>query len=164
MIDVGSGAGFPGLPLRIYESTLRLTLLDSVNKKVEFLSQLCSKLGINDVCCLSARAEELAQQPEYRDKFDFAVSRAVARLNMLCELCLPFVSPGGMFIAMKTPETAPRELEEAGSAISCLGAQVSGHFDYELGGMVRRLILIRKVEPTPAKYPRRFSRIKSDPL
>ncbi len=164
MIDVGSGAGFPGLPLRLYESGLILTLLDSSRKKVDFLEALCGKLGLDDVSCISARAEELSLLGAHRDAYDYAVSRAVAQLRVLCELCLPFVRSGGTFIAMKTPESASRELEEAASAIRELGAKFGGFFEYETGGIKRTLVMIEKTGPTPQKYPRRFSRIKSDPL
>ncbi|NLT40813.1 MAG: 16S rRNA (guanine(527)-N(7))-methyltransferase RsmG [Clostridiales bacterium] len=164
MIDVGTGAGFPGLPLRIYESGLRLTLLDSAQKKVDFLDALCGKLGLEDVDCRCGRAEELSRQSGNRDSFDYAVSRAVAQLRVLCELCLPFVRPGGTFIAMKTPESAGRELGEASAAVGELGGKFERFFDYETDGIARTLVMITKIAPTPGKYPRRFSRIKNDPL
>ena len=164
IIDVGSGAGFPALPLAIYDSTLRVTALDSVGKKADFMAQAAALLGLKNAECLHARAEELALKPEYRQQYDIAVSRAVAPLNILCELCLPFVRQGGLLIAMKTPASAEAELEAASNAISELGSGYEKSFDYMVADADRRLIFIRRVLPVPDRYPRRFSRIKSSPL
>ena len=112
LIDVGTGAGFPGLPLRLLEPSLKLTLLDSLGKRVAWLEEVCAALGAGDTSCIHARAEEQALLPGFRDGFDFAVSRAVASLNLLCELCLPYVKVGGRFLAMKAVDCG-EELTQA---------------------------------------------------
>ena len=162
VIDVGTGAGFPGLPLKILEPALRLTLLDSLQKRVGFLQRTCQLLGFDDVDCVHGRAEECGAR---RERYDYAVSRAVARLNILCELCLPYVKPGGAFLALKGPAAA-EELREAEQAIAALGGTVERVYDYDLPGEALRhnIIVIRKTAPTPKKYPRRFALIKSAPL
>ena len=163
VIDVGTGAGFPGLALKIACPELELTLLDSLDKRVNFLKNTCEKLGFEDVNCIHARAEEIPEG--LRQGFDFAVSRAVARLNLLCELCLPYVKKGGMFIAMKGPEL-DAELEEAKRAIRTLGGVVEKKLDYTIPGtdVTHCAVLIRKCSDTPAKYPRRWAQIKKSPL
>ena len=123
VVDVGTGAGFPGLPLRILEPTIRLTLLDSLGKRIQFLNRVCQELELTDVACVHGRAEEFAA--EHRESFDLAVSRAVAALPVLCELCLPLVRPGGKFLAMKSVDSN-QELEAAKHAIETLGGAVSG--------------------------------------
>jgi len=163
-IDIGSGGGFPGLPLKIFEPSLDMTTVDSVGKKVDFMNHIGSMLELEGFVSLHARAEELGQSAEHRQKYDLAVSRAVAQLNLLCELCLPLVKVGGLFVAMKTPESAERELEAAAKAIKLLGGRLEKRFDYTLGDAPRRLLIIKKVAPTPKAYPRRFSRIKAEPL
>lgn len=163
VIDVGSGAGFPGLPLLIARPELELTLLDSLDKRVKFLRQLCEKLGFEGVDCLHARAEEAPR--ELRESFDLAVSRAVARLDMLLELCLPFVRPGGLFIAMKGPEPE-EELRQAGRAAALLGGKLLRTAKYTVPGtdITHSAVLVRKLSPTPPKYPRRWGQIKNKPL
>ncbi len=165
IIDVGCGAGFPGLPIKISEPSVSLTLLDSLGKRISFLSSLTDELGLEDVCCMHARAEEAALNPEMREQFDFAVSRAVASLPMLCELCLPFVKVGGSFIAMKA-QGYEEELGQAKSAIETLGAQVNEIKKYSLPGsdITHVLIIIKKVSETPLNYPRRFAKIQKKPL
>lgn len=162
VIDVGTGAGFPGLPMKIACPELSLTMLDSQNKRVEFLSEVCRQLGLTGTDCVHARAEEYAG---HRESYDFAVSRAVARLNVLCELCLPYVKPSGAFLALKGPALS-EELEEAEKAISLLGGRTERVFDYAIPGVEARhnIAVIRKVSPTPKKYPRRFALIKKSPL
>ncbi len=130
VIDVGTGAGFPGLPLKIAQPDISLTLLDSLDKRVRFLGDVCAATGLTDVTCLHARAEEA---PELRGQFDAAVSRAVARLYLLCELCLPFVRTGGVFLAMKGPDCA-EELDEARSAIGKLGGMYERTVRYTIPG------------------------------
>ena len=163
VVDVGTGAGFPGLPLKILEPTIHLTLLDSLGKRVQFLERVCQELGLADVACVHGRAEEFAA--EHRESFDLAVSRAVAALPVLCELCLPLVRPGGKFLAMKSVDS-DQELESARHAIEILGGAVSGVRDYAIPGteVRHRLILVKKVKKTPEKYPRMFAKIKKNPL
>ena len=164
-IDIGSGAGFPGLPLKIAVPGLRLTLLDAQKKRVGFLSELCSLLELDDVRCVHARAEEAAFDRSMRETFDLAVSRAVARLNLLCELCLPFVCVGGEFIAMKGTDS-DEEIDEAQTAIRALGGSLEQVRDYTVTGtdVRHRLVVIRKTEHTPAGYPRKFAKISRSPL
>lgn len=163
LIDVGSGAGFPGLALKVAEPSLSLTLLDSLDKRVRFLQELSGKLGFEDVVCLHARAEEAPEA--LRGQFDVAASRAVARLNLLCELCLPFVKVGGLFLAMKGPG-AEEEAEEAAQAIALLGGKLERVAVYPIPGTDTRhsVVMIRKVRETPKKYPRRWAQIKKQPL
>lgn len=163
VIDVGSGAGFPGLVLKIACPDMELTLLDSLDKRVKFLRELCQQLGFEDVNCVHMRAEEAP--PEYRQRFDFAVSRAVARLNLLSELCLPFVKKGGAFIAMKGPGCA-EELQEARKAIAVLGGIPERTAEYSVPGaaLTHSALIVRKTASTPPKYPRRWAQIKKQPL
>jgi 16S rRNA (guanine527-N7)-methyltransferase len=162
IIDVGTGAGFPGVPLKIYENSIELTLLDSQEKRVAFLRELCAKLELQAEC-LHGRAEELSKKSGRRDCYDYAVSRALARLNVLCELCLPFVRPGGAFLAMKA-SGADAELKEAENAVKILGGSIETVFDYEVGGLSRIIVVIRKLAHTPEGYPRRFARLQKQPL
>lgn len=163
VVDVGTGAGFPGMPLRLVEPTIRLTLLDSLGKRVNFLQTVCDDLGLADVACIHGRAEEFAA--EHRETFDLAVSRAVAALPVLCELCLPLVKPGGKFLAMKSVES-DAELAAAQHAIAILGGAVEAVRDYAIPGtdVRHRLIVVEKVKKTPEKYPRMFAKIKKNPL
>lgn len=165
VIDVGTGAGFPGLPLRILEPSIRLTLLDSLGKRVDWLREVADTLGAEDVECLHARAEEHALKPGYRDSFDFAVSRAVADLRILCELCLPYVKVGGQFLALKSTGS-DEELAAAAAAIALLGGQVLPPYDYVIPGteITHRVVVIEKTAPTPKGYPRRWARIQKAPL
>ena len=161
--DIGTGAGFPGMPLRIVEPSIRLTLLDSLNKRIQFLETVCRELDLPDVACVHARAEEFAA--EHRETFDLAVSRAVAALPVLCELCLPLVKPGGKFLAMKSVES-DAELAASQHAIAILGGAVEAVRDYAIPGtdVRHRLIVVEKVKKTPEKYPRMFAKIKKNPL
>ena len=163
VIDVGTGAGFPGLALKIAQPEMDLTLLDSLDKRVGFLRDTCALLGFDDVECVHARAEEAAR--ERRESYDFAVARAVARLELLCELCLPFVKVGGSFIAMKGPDCGS-EVDEAARAVSVLGGQLCPIVSYTVPGTdtVHSLVIIEKRRPTPGKYPRRWAQIKKSPL
>ena len=161
--DVGTGAGFPGLPLKIVEPSIRLTLLDSLNKRIDFLGEVCTDLGLSDVACVHSRAEEFAA--EHRESFDIVTSRAVANLRMLCELCLPLVKVGGHFLAMKSVDS-DEELAQARGAIAALGAVAERQADYTIPGtdVRHRLIILKKVKKTEKKYPRTFAKIKKNPL
>lgn len=161
LIDVGTGAGFPGIVLKILEPSIKLTLLDSLNKRLDWLSDLCTELQLSDVTFLHGRAEELSHNVQYRDQFDVATARAVAALPMLSELCLPYVRLGGTFLAMKTGN-APEELQSAQPVISQLGGGVPTCIDYTLplSLVPRRLITIPKVEATKPRFPRKWSKIK----
>jgi len=163
VIDIGSGAGFPGLPLKITVPTIDLTMVDSTEKKVDFLREVSGEMNL-DATCIHGRAEELATT-DMRESRDVAVSRAVARLNMLCELCLPFIKVGGHFVAMKSSDS-DEEIAEAKAAISLLGGGNTRVVEYPLPGtdITRRAVIIEKVAPTPAKYPRRFAKIQKSPL
>ena len=161
--DIGTGAGFPGLALKIACPEMNLTLLDSLDKRIGFLKEVCSALGFEDTPCLHARAEEAAK--DHREKADIVTSRAVAGLNVLSELCLPFVKEGGLFLAMKGPDFE-QELDEAKPAIRRLGGKVEKCEVYTVPGTEIRhsVILIRKVGKTPAAYPRRWAQIKKAPI
>ena len=163
VIDVGTGAGFPGMVLAILTPDARFTLLDSLGKRVDFLKEVRADLGLKNVTCVHARAEEFAAQ--HREQFDLAASRAVAQLNVLCELTLPLVKVGGVFLAMKSVESDP-ELQEARSAIAQLGGAVEDVTDYTIPGteVTHRVVRIRKERPTPAGFPRAFARIMKAPL
>lgn len=165
VIDIGSGAGFPGVPMKIAEPSIKLTLLDAQQKRVAFLKELSIRLQMEDIHCLHARAEETALLPDKREQYDFAVSRAVAGLNVLSELCLPFVKPGGTFIAMKAVDSDD-EIKQAEQAFTKLGATLDKIEDYEIPGteICHRAVMIRKVSATPPGYPRRFVKIQKAPL
>ena len=163
MADIGTGAGFPGMPLRIVEPSLRLTLLDSLNKRIDFLKEVCADLGLNDVDCIHGRAEEFAAN--HREDYDIVTSRAVANLQMLSELCLPLVKVGGYFLSMKAVDSE-EEVNAAKNAIKTLGGQIEKVVDYAIPGtdVRHRLIFIKKIKETPKKYPRAFAKIKKNPL
>lgn len=163
VVDVGCGAGFPGVPLAIAGTGLKITLLDSLGKRIDFLREACGQLGLDHVECVHARAEELAG--ERRETFDAAISRAVASLPVLCELCLPLIKVGGVMLAMKSTGVT-EELKSAQRAIRLLGGESAEVQTYTIPttNVSHTLVTIRKVSPTPAKYPRRFAQIKKQPL
>ncbi len=163
VIDVGTGAGFPSCPLKIYRDDLNITLLDSLNKRVNFLRHVSETVDLG-ADCVHGRAEELGRDPYYREKFDCAAARAVANLTELCEYCIPFIKIGGVFSALKG-SGGEQELEEAENAIKILGGKVEKKVNYELpNGDGRTLIVIRKISETPEKYPRNKGQIKKKPL
>ena len=163
LLDVGSGAGFPAIPLAITTNNLDITIIDALGKRIKFLNELINKLELTNVKALHKRAEEYAN--EMRESYDITTARAVARLPMLCELCLPLTKVGGCFIAMKA-QSASLELEEAKKAIDILGGKLENVLELKLPNDIgtRAIIIIRKVKPTPAKYPRAFAKIKEKPL
>lgn len=163
IVDVGTGAGFPGMPLAIVRPSLRVTLLDSLGKRVDFLKETCKALELDNTECVHARAEEFAGAQ--REIFDAAVSRAVAALPVLCELSLPLVRIGGRMLAMKSSHTE-EEIRQAESVVRILGGRLEWVKDYTIPttDVVHRVICIQKVSPTPKKYPRRFALIKKSPL
>lgn len=163
VIDVGTGAGFPGMVLKIARPDIRLTLLDSLQKRLIFLDEVCSTLGIDDVELIHSRAED-GSRTDLRDSFDIAVSRAVASLNTLCEYDMPYVSVGGRFIAMKGKDAA-EEVASAQNAIETLGGRLSAKYDFILGEAGERSIIeIEKIAPTLGAYPRKSKPIKNKPL
>lgn len=160
LIDVGCGAGFPGVPVKIACPEVELTLLDSLGKRMAWLEQILPQLGV-DAECVTARAEEFAAKR--RESYDFATSRAVARLNILLELTAPFVKVGGAVLAMKGA-AAREELAEAKNAIAKLGLKLETVLDFPVDGTSHSVIVLRKVKPTPTPYPRRYAKIKQSPL
>lgn len=162
VIDVGSGAGFPGVVLRILKPDISLTTVDGVRKKVDFTKSACRALGLSDVACLWGRVEEL---PELRGRFDIAVSRAVAELHILAELCLPLVKTGGLFMAMKGP-SCENEAAAAEFAVKALGGRIRGIERYAIPGtdVTHAAVIVEKVKNTPPQYPRRYAQIKKNPL
>lgn len=163
VLDVGTGAGFPGLPLAILRPDARFTLLDSQQKRIDFLADTVARLGLGNVECVCLRAEEAP--PEYREGFDIVTSRAVARLNVLAEICLPFVKLGGSFIAMKALDCDEERLE-AQNAARELGGSFPDmrRYDIPLTDTGRALVVVGKCAPTPVKYPRRWAKITKQPL
>ena len=161
IIDVGCGAGFPGVPLAIACPEAKVTLLDSLAKRMNWLETVLPQLGVKNAKCVTARAEE--EVTKCRESYDFATSRAVARLNMLLELTAPYVKVGGKVLAMKGA-AAREELEEAKSAIAKLGLKLEEVREFPVDGAMHAVIVLRKVSATPAKYPRRFAKIKQSPL
>ena len=163
VVDVGTGAGFPGMPLAIVRPDAAVTLLDSLGKRVKFLEECRDALGLRNVTCVHARAEEFAAG--HREGFDIAVSRAVAALPVLCELCLPLVRAGGQILAKNSSHTG-EEIASAEKAIALLGGRIGAVRDYTIPGsdVVHRVVVIDKVSPTPKKYPRRFAQIKKQPI
>lgn len=165
IIDVGTGAGFPGLPLKIFRPDLKLTLFDSLNKRILFLKAVADQLGITDIQFVHSRAEDGGKSKQLREQYDIAVSRAVARLNVLCEWCLPFVAVGGFFIALKGYRYS-EEINEAKGALELLGGEIVKVEKIKLPGLddIRAVIYIKKVKKTPFTYPRRPGVAEKNPL
>ncbi len=165
LIDVGTGAGFPGLPLKILVPELEIVLLDSLNKRVNWLNEVIAELGLTGIKAIHARAEEQALVKGYRDSFDFVTARAVADLRLLGEICLPYAKVGGTFLSMKSVGS-DEELQNAAHAIKFMGGRVRGSEDYTIPGtdVTHRVLFIDKVAPTLKGYPRRWAKIQKDPL
>ena len=165
LIDVGTGAGFPGMVLKIMEPSLELTLLDSLEKRLHWLAEVCTDLGLEGVRFVHARAEEQALDPAFREQFDLATARAVASMNTLSEICLPYVKVGGQFLAMKSVDST-EEVNQAATAISKLGGRLEKRFDYTIPGtdINHRVIPVSKITPTPSNFPRRWAKIQKSPL
>lgn len=164
LADVGTGAGFPGVVLKIARPDIKLTLIDSLNKRLVFLGEVCAQLGI-EAELIHSRAEDGARDEKLRENFDFAVSRAVARMNVLSEYCLPYVKVGGAFCAMKGAQ-ANEEFKESLNAINTLGGKLEKKYFFELpeNGGERAIAVVRKVKNTPKKYPRQSGKIKAKAL
>ena len=163
VVDVGTGAGFPGMVLRIMEPDFDLTLLDSLGKRIDWLAETCAAMGLERVDCVHARAEEFAVQ--HRQQYEIATSRAVAALPLLCELALPLVKPGGCFLAMKSVDSDD-EIQSARGAMGQLGGKLESIRDYAIPGtaVTHRLVVIRKVKDTPPRFPRTWAKMKKAPL
>lgn len=165
IIDIGTGAGFPGVPLKIYYNGLDLTLLDSLNKRIKYLRELCDELDLEGVEFLHSRSEDAAKSPEYREQYDVAIARAVAELNVLVELCMPYVKVGGYFIAQKGPKIK-EEIDRAKKAIETLGGELIDIKEARLPftDIDHNIVIIKKVRNTPKKYPRKAGTPSKSPL
>lgn len=160
LIDVGTGAGFPSVPAKIYDNSLKITLLDSLNKRITFLQLLCEKLGI-DAEFVHGRAEDIAKLPEYREQFDVSCARAVANMSLLSEFCIPFIKVGGRFIALKGPN---EDISSGENAVKLLGGNVSRETNYDVECEQRKIVIVNKISQTPTKYPRNSAQIKKKAL
>lgn len=165
IIDIGTGGGFPGIPLKISNPELDVLLLDSLNKRIIFLNEVINELGLKNIEALHGRAEELSIRTTYREQYDICISRAVAQLNTLSEYCLPFVKVGGYFISMKGPDVE-EELEASKKAINLLGARLieTRHVKIPESDILHSLIIIEKIAETPTKYPRGGGKPRKNPL
>ena len=163
-VDVGTGAGFPGVPIKIFRDDISLTLVDSLNKRIKFLNKLCQKINIS-ANIIHARAEELGHKEEFREKFDIAVSRAVAPLNVLCEYCIPYLKTGGFFISLKG-SNVEEEVKNAKNAIAVLGSEIQDIKSFELpkNKGFRSIVIIKKNRNITKNYPRSNSQISKKPL
>jgi 16S rRNA (guanine527-N7)-methyltransferase len=165
LIDIGTGAGFPGIPLKIVFPNLKITLLDSLGKRVKFLNEVIKKLGLSDITAVHGRAEDFARPDQLREKFDVCVSRAVANLSTLSEYCLPYVKSGGYFVAYKS-EKINEEVKSADKAINILGGVIDEQVELTLPGsdLYRNLVRVKKIKSTPNKYPRKSGIPSKEPL
>ena len=163
IIDIGTGAGFPGIPLAIVSPDKKFVLADSLNKRLKVINELASKIGIDNIETVHGRAEELARNKKYREAFDLCISRAVANLAVLCEYCLPFIKVGGHLLAYKGPD-AEEEVKMAEKAIKILGGKLIEIVSVDLDGYDHNIVVIEKINKTSVKYPRKFSEIKKKPL
>ena len=165
LIDVGTGAGFPGIPLKIANDGFKVTLLDSLNKRITFLEEVKKELGITNLECIHSRAEDGGRNADLREKFDYCVSRAVARLSVLSEYCMPFVAVGGYFISLKGPDAA-EELTEAQKAISVLDGKVEKVVEITIpeSDLKHCAVVIKKIKSTPKAYPRKAGTAAKKPI
>ncbi len=165
IIDVGTGAGFPGLPLRICLENSKVTLLDSLNKRINFLSEVCTNINIDDIELIHGRAEDFGKDEKYREQYDIATARAVAGLPILMEFCVPFIKVGGYFVCLKGPN-ADTELEESRKAMEVLGLEFVEKIDVELPEieLKHNIVVFKKVNSTPAKYPRKAGKPVKIPI
>ena len=163
LCDVGTGAGFPGIPLKIVYPHIHLSLVDSVGKRVNFLSEVVEKIGLEDVETIHSRTEDLAHNQKYREKYDLVTARAVASMNVLSEYCIPYAKIGGYFAAYKSGNIE-EELNNAQNAVTTLGGKIEKTDVFDLYGMGRSIVLIRKVKGTPKVYPRKAGTPSKNPL
>lgn len=165
IIDVGTGAGFPGIPLKIANNTFDVTLVDSLGKRVNFLNEVIRELKLDNINAIHGRAEDLGKNPEYREKYDVAISRAVANLSTLSEYLLPFVKVGGVAICMKGPNIS-EELEKGKKAIKILGGEIekTDNFSLENGADIRNIIIVKKIKNTTKAYPRKAGMPSKEPI
>ncbi|MCY6485363.1 16S rRNA (guanine(527)-N(7))-methyltransferase RsmG [Clostridium aestuarii] len=165
IIDIGTGGGFPGIPMKIIKPEIEMVLLDSLRKRINVLEDIANKIEITDISTIHGRAEEFAKQAKYREKFDAVVSRAVANLTVLSEFCIPYVKVGGYFVALKGP-SVEEEIKEAKNAISILGAKLENILEIEIedSDLKHNLVIIKKIKNTPKQYPRKAGSATKKPL
>ena len=165
VIDIGTGGGFPGIPMKIVKPEINIVLLDSLNKRIKFLNEVITDLKLENIKAIHGRAEDFAQQAQYREKFDVAISRAVANLTVLSEFCIPYVKVGGYFVAMKGP-AVEEEIKQSTNAIKLLGGRIEHIEEVEIEGsdLKHNLVIISKVSKTHIKYPRKAGMVTKDPL
>lgn len=165
IIDIGTGGGFPGIPMKIVKEDSKMVLLDSLNKRINFLNEVIDDLSLPNIKTIHGRAEDFAQTAEYRQKFDLAVSRAVANLTVLLEFCLPYVKVGGHFVALKGP-AIEEEIKAAEGALKALGGKIEKIIEVDIEGsdLKHNLLVVKKIKDTPKKYPRKAGMVTKNPI